>query len=227
MNHRKIGLSLLKGYGLEIGALHNTSPVPEGCIVEYFDVMTKAQAVEIFPEIDPSLIVEPKYIGDLDKNGLTQFEDEKFDFVILNHVIEHVANPIHVISEVFRIVKKLGLVVISCPDKRFAFDKDRNLTPFEHLLEEYYNEVDYVTDEHYIDFLSKVHPEVMKLPPDQIRIHIENVRRRREHAHVWNSKTFKDFLERTFSLLKINAICVYESDGDENQFEYFAVWRRI
>ena len=60
--------------------------------------------------------------------------DNTFDFVILNHVIEHVANPINAIKEIFRVTR--GLVVISAPDKHFTFDKQRQLTPFDHLMTE-------------------------------------------------------------------------------------------
>lgn len=226
MNHRKAGFNYLKGYGLEIGAMHNPSPLPEGCRTEYLDVMSKAQLMELFKEVDPALIVNPDYLGDIDKDGLAQFENEKFDYVILNHVIEHLANPIKAVREIFRIVKRSGFVVISCPDKRFTFDKERNLTTFDHLFEEFANNVNDVTDDHYIDFLSNVHPHIMNLPADQIRIHLEMVRKRREHVHVWDSLSFKDFLNRCLSLFKIDATCVYESDGDSNKFEYFSVWRR-
>lgn len=226
MKHRNAGFNCLKGYGLEIGAMHNPSPIPEGCIIEYLDAIPAARAMELFKEIDPALIIEPTYLGDLDRDCLKNFDDGKFDFVILNHVIEHVANPIYVIYEIFRIVKKAGLAVISCPDKRFTFDKDRDLTTFDHLMEEFINKVRDVADNHYIDFLSKVHPNIMHLPMDQFHIHLENVRQRREHAHVWDSKTFKDFLYRSFNFLNINAICVYESNGNSNQFEYFSVWEK-
>jgi SAM-dependent methyltransferase len=227
MEHRAQGINLIRGHGLEIGAMHNPTSIPQGCTAVYLDAMTRAQAMETFKEVDPAQFrIEPEYIGDLDHDGLAQFSDEQFDFVILNHVIEHVANPIHVVSELFRIVRKGGHVVLSCPDKRFTFDKDRNLTPFEHLLDEYRNGVTEVTDDHYLDFLRHVHPEVMALPLADLQPHVENVRRRREHAHVWDSDSFRRFLIRSLALWQMDATCVCEVDGDANQFEYFSVWQR-
>jgi SAM-dependent methyltransferase len=220
-------LALLKGHGLEIGAMHNPTPVPEGCHVDYFDVISRAEAMATFPEVPPeSFKIDPKYLGDLDAGGLEQIGGETFDFVILNHVIEHVANPIKVVGELFRIVRKEGLVVIACPDKRYTFDQSRKLTGFEHLQREYEAGVADVTDEHYLDFLAGVHPEVMTAPPEVLSQHVAHVRRRREHAHVWDSASFRDFLERSLALLGIGATCVFEATGDQNEFEYFSVWKK-
>lgn len=226
-NLREMGLAILHGNGLEIGAMHNPTPVPIGCGVEYYDVVTKAEAMALFPELpNESFSIEPKYIGDVDKDGLSVIPKDHFDFVILSHVIEHVANPIRVVEEIFRVVKPGGHVVIACPDKLYTFDKDRAITSFSHLLEEYRSGIVEVTDDHYLDFLRGVHPEIMKLPPEQITIHLQAVRERREHAHVWDSFSFKDFLVRSFEFLDVQAFCSYEVAGAETQIEYFSIWEK-
>lgn len=220
------GLGLLQGSGLEIGAMHNPTPLSQECTMKYLDAMSRAEAITTFRELPPEQFkIEPDYIGDLDRGGLNQIPDGHFDFVILNHVIEHVANPVQVLFDLFRVVKEGGLVVISCPDKRFTFDKARELTAFEHLQREFQSRVDNVTEEHYLDFLRGVHPEVMTAPPEQLAAILGSVRQRREHAHVWDSQTFKGFLQCSMLLLGIRATCVYEVDGELNQFEYFSVWR--
>lgn len=226
MDIRTQGYSFLRGHGLEIGALHHPAQLPPTLTVDYFDAITKQQAVQFFPEVPAELIVDPTYLGDLDKGDLRQFADEQFDFVILSHVIEHVANPLNVIADVFRIVRVGGHVVLACPDKRFTFDKHRDLTPFLHLALEFHNQVDHVTDDHYRDFLAGIHPHILSLPEDQIAVHLASVRARREHAHVWDSNTFRAFLVATLSMFNENATCLYESFGHENQLEYFSVWRR-
>lgn len=227
MKYRTPGLALLKGHGLEIGAMHNPTPLPKGCLIDYFDVASRAEAIALFPEVPPeSFTIDPKYLGNLDTGGLRQIGNDAFDFVILNHVIEHVANPIQVISELFRIVRKGGLVVISCPDKRHTFDRNRQLTGFDHLLRDYEANTTEVTDEHYLDFLAGVHPEVMSSKPDILAHHVANVRRRREHSHVWDSTSFRDFFKRSLALFSIAATCLYESLGDSNKFEYFSVWQK-
>lgn len=227
-NFREKGLALLRGTGLEVGAMHNPVSVPPNCVVEYFDVVNKLQAMKLFPELSAdSFVIEPRYVGDVDKNGLSIIADRHFDFTILSHVIEHVANPIRLIEEIFRIVKPSGHVVIACPDMLYTFDKTRELTPFNHLLDEYRSGVSDVADDHYLDFLKGVHPEIMVLPPEQLAIHLKAVRDRREHAHVWDSFTFREFLDRSLELLGIRALCSYEAVGHETQIEYFSVWEKI
>lgn len=226
--HRDSGLALLHGHGLEIGAMHNPTVFPSDSTIDYFDVVTRQEAIALFPELPiEAFKIDPLYVGDVDKGGLLVIRDGFYDFVILNHVVEHVANPIKLVSELFRIVHMSGLVVISCPDKDYTFDKKRLLTSFEHLLAEYRENVTDVTDDHYIDFLSGVHPEIMQLPPDQIAVHVGHVKSRREHAHVWDSASFNEFLLNSMAYLDVNAICLFKASGEVTRFEYFAVWKKL
>lgn len=224
--HRQEGYDLLAGRGLEVGAFHHPATLPEGCAVEYCDVCTRAEASERFPELDPGGLVEVDHLCDLDREGLAIFADGAFDFVVCNHVIEHVANPIRTLGEVFRVARPGGLVVLAAPDRRFTFDRDRPLTPFAHLRDEYERGISVVTDEHYLDFLTHVHPEVMSSSPEEIAAHVASVRARREHAHVWDSASFEEFLERALGLLGIRATPLLVRRGDENGYEHFSVWRK-
>ncbi|MCK5525244.1 MAG: methyltransferase domain-containing protein [Thiomargarita sp.] len=225
--HRRAGYDLLTGHGLEIGACHQPAIIPAHCTIEYCDAQSKEEIIQHFPELNIDALVEVNYICDLDKVGLSLFEAERFDFVIFNHVIEHVANPIKVVSELFRITKPGGHVVISAPDKNFTFDRHRPLTSFAHLKEEYENNVTVVTEEHYIDFLRAVHPEVFKLNPEQLQDYINSVRNRREHAHVWDSQSFNEFMLNALTLLQIKTTRLFINVGENNQFEYFSVWQKL
>jgi len=227
LNHRQDGYNLLTGHGLEIGAFNQPAIIPAHCKIEYCDAQSREDAIQCFPELKVNDLVEVDYICDLDKEGLSLFEAAHFDFVILNHVIEHVANPIKVVEEVFRITKYDGLMVISAPDKNFTFDKDRALTSFAHLQEEYENQVTEVTDAHYIDFLGAVHPKILKLSGDKLQFHINSVKSRREHAHVWDSSTFAEFISATLNLLQLRATCEFVSVGNKNKIEYFSVWKKL
>jgi SAM-dependent methyltransferase len=55
---------------------------------------------------------------------------EKFDTVILSHVIEHMPDIIAFFDDIASIVKKNGRLVIIYPDARFCFDHFRNGTSF-------------------------------------------------------------------------------------------------
>ena len=218
---------MLKGTGLEIGALHEPAKLPPDCRVEYFDVSSAAESARRFPEIDASRLVAVDHLGDLDQDGLAKFAANRFDFVILSHVLEHVANPIKVIAEVFRITRAGGIVVIAIPDKDYTFDRPRALTTYEHLWDDYVRDVRENPDEHYMDFLRFVGPHVFAESPQNLPGHLQWVRGRREHVHVWNSATCGTFLRESLNRLNINARLRHESTGAENGHEYFTVWEMV
>ena len=226
MKHRKEGYTFLHGTGLEIGAFHEPACLPENCSVSYFDALNREQAVKRFPEIDSSRLVNVDIIGDIDQHDLKKsVQPNSLDFVIANHVIEHVASPIAMIEDVTAILKEGGHFVISAPDKRFTFDRKRPLTTFSHLESEYLQGIDHVDDKHYLDFLKYVAKHVFEEPDRDIKGDIAFARSRREHAHVWDSDTFRDFLSCCQSTIEVYYETIYESAGDENGIEYFAVLR--
>ena len=224
LRHRHKGYEFLSGRGLEIGALHIPARLPPRCTVDYCDIMPKIEALKLFPELVNESIVDATFLCDLDKEGLYLFHDNTFDFVILNHVIEHIANPIKAIKEIFRVTR--GLVVISAPDKHFTFDKPRQLTPFDHLMTEYTNNITSVSDDHYIDLLRAINPDAFNHGEKALQDAIDQQRVRREHAHVWSSESFKKFLLASLDALDLSAACLYESMGTDNKLEYFSVWTK-
>ena len=79
-----------------------------------------------------------------------------------------------------------------------------NLTPFEHLLSDYRNDVTEVSDDHYVDFLIGVYPGMRALDEKELAERVANVKQRREHAHVWDSNSFKEFLLNCFECFGIS-----------------------
>lgn len=75
---------------------------------------------------------------------LSEVPDDKYDFALSSHSLEHVSNPLKALLEWNRVVKKSGKLVLILPDKTRTFDSMRNYTVFEHLLEDLKNN----TDEH-------------------------------------------------------------------------------
>ena len=91
----------------------------------YFDRISSEQAKDLFPEISHKKLPKVDMIGDLDDEGLEQIPSESFEFIIMNHVLDHLFDPIQVIKESLRILKPGGSLVMSVPDKRFTFDSER------------------------------------------------------------------------------------------------------
>lgn len=222
MKHREACGKFLFGHGLEIGALHFPTKIPPHCSIEYLDVESIEKIRTAFPDIDGHNIVEPNYVGDICKHTISDITKKRFNFIILNHVLEHVANPIQVIQNIWEGIADSGFFIISVPDKDFTFDRTRPLATYEHLLADYFLGIIEVCNDHYIDFLNHVHPEVFS-SKERFLNALQSVRNRREHVHIWNSQTFRSSLIRIFEFLNINAIFTYESMGSENQIEYFAI----
>lgn len=226
-SHRKHAYRLLSGRGLEVGALHCPANLPGRCEVEYCDAHSKEEAAKLFPEIESDLLVDVDYIVNLDEDRLSDKVKPLYDFVVMNHVIEHVANPISVLEQLFEVTAPGGYVIISAPDKEFTFDKPRQLTPFDHLLSEYEQKTTFVDDSHYLDFIRHTAPEVFTSGDAQLlAATLASVRERREHAHVWDTESFLDFLASSTRHLKIDANVEFVSKAATNNIECFVMLKK-
>ncbi len=72
-----------------------------------------------------------------DAIDLSKIEDERYDFMLSSHCIEHLANPLKGLFEWKRIIKKGGHIAIIAPDMRYTYDRKRPLTAFEHIEQDY------------------------------------------------------------------------------------------
>jgi len=79
----------------------------------------------------------------------------------------------------------------------------------------------------YIDFLWAVQPEAFQESQVVFQRKLDAVKTRREHVHVWDSETFDNFLSQCLKLCQIAAKRVFLSRGEQNQFEYFSVWKKL
>lgn len=226
--HRTQAYKVLTGRGLEIGALHCPAIVPEGCVVKYCDAQSRQVSARLFPEIERSSFVDVNYLVNLDEEKLASKVEPPYDFVIMNHVIEHVANPMAVLQDLFAVVRQDGLVIISAPDKEFTFDKPRPLTPFNHLLSEYQNGVSHVEDDHYLDFVRHTSPDIHKSGDKELLADaLKSARQRREHAHVWDTHSFLGFLKESLHFFGISVAFEFVSAAKDNNFECFVVLRKL
>ena len=92
----------MSGSGFEIGALHEPAMLPSQCNVSYFDALSREEAEKRFPELDKERLVTVDRVGDIDKRELRNLGEAAQDFLVANHVIEHVACPIAMIEDLFQ-----------------------------------------------------------------------------------------------------------------------------
>jgi SAM-dependent methyltransferase len=75
-----------------------------------------------------------------------------YDFLISCNNLEHLANPLKALAEWRRVVKPGGHILLVLPRKESNFDHRRDITRFDHLLEDLANG----TDEHDLTHLPEI-----------------------------------------------------------------------
>jgi SAM-dependent methyltransferase len=129
-NHRLLFTHYLKGYGLEIGALNSPLPLPKDVKAIYSDILTPEQLDRSYPgSKHPDIISNSEEFPDTPTNT--------FDFIVANHVLEHVTDPIKALGEWYRVLKDGGILFVTLPDKRYTFDRRRQRTLLAHLIEDH------------------------------------------------------------------------------------------
>ena len=126
---------MLSGGGLEIGALHLPLPVPPHTSVLYSDVLEPEEIDRRFPGSR-----HPDFVSD--GEHFPTVANDTFDFVVANHVLEHIGNPIRALKEWHRILRPGGLLFMALPDKRYTFDYMRKRTTLRHIQDDYHNNLD-------------------------------------------------------------------------------------
>ncbi|MGH9826742.1 MAG: methyltransferase domain-containing protein [Blastocatellia bacterium] len=132
------GLDLARLSGLEIGPL--TSPVvrkSDGDITYIDHVGTEALRTKYSGDIhvDPSLIVDVDVIWE-GRDLPTQIKGGAgFDYIIACHVIEHVPDLVHWLSQLRSALKPEGVLRLVVPDRRFTFDRLRRETQLSDVID--------------------------------------------------------------------------------------------
>ena len=124
-----------------------------------------------------------------DAVDLSKIETAKYDFVLSCNNLEHIANPFRALTEWLRILKPGGLLLLVLPDKRYNFDHNRKTTNFEHLVEDFKNNI---TEEDltHLDEILEFHDLSMDPPSGDIdnfkKRSIDNIHNRCLHHHVFD-----------------------------------------
>jgi len=105
---------------LEIGALD--SPTFPERNINYLDWFSRDELMAELaenPRHTADRIVDPEYV--VKDKRFAEHIDARFDVVIANHVIEHVADPITWLQQI-RVVAPHGDLFLAVPDRRHTFD---------------------------------------------------------------------------------------------------------
>ena len=245
MNYRQqLANKYLIGNGVEFGALHNPLKVDSSqAKVLYADKFSKQKLIRLFPELQKVAtdIVETDIYFDLNK-GIKEYCKlpkcaVNFNFYIANHVIEHLINPLRFLDNLHFIMKQGDRLYLALPDKEYTFDKNRAITNWEHLYDEYSNNTSQLSEAHIREFIFNVIPlEHRQEYYSQLRKNYQNwfkrqiIKREQSnrsiHVHVWNQKSFDSFLNKAIKTLKLNFKILEKVDSQANKHEMIYILQK-
>jgi SAM-dependent methyltransferase len=179
----------LRGDGIEIGALHAPLGIHRTARVRYVDRLTVDEQRKHYPELAGVPLAPVDVIGSAE--DLTAFDDSSLDFVIANHLLEHLEDPIAGLVEFERVLKPGGVAYVGLPDQRRTFDRDRELTSVDHLLRDHEEGAVISRRDHYVDWAR----HVAQVQPGELDGYVENYMSDAYsiHFHCWQPDTFLDF----------------------------------
>jgi SAM-dependent methyltransferase len=146
----------LAGEGIEIGAMALPMRVPPEVTVRQVDRMSRAQLIETEGPAMREVGDHPERIPEIDvvddAATLTRFADASVDFVIANHVLEHLEDPIGALQAMLRIIRPGGVLLLTLPDAAHTFDAPRARTTVGHLLADHEQGPGVSRAEHYAEW---------------------------------------------------------------------------
>ncbi|WP_298439773.1 methyltransferase domain-containing protein [Geobacter sp.] len=231
---RQLAARYLRGTGLEIGALHFPLQVPAGVDVKYVDYATREENIRRFPELDGEKIVFTDFVED----GFTlhSLDGASQDFLVANHVLEHANNPIQVLVNWSRILRRDGVLFVSVPIGARCFDRGREVTTLRHLIEDFelvargdLGEFARRNRRHYEEWVRISMRNVHKLRASEAEL-MEMIEKMSDesteiHYHVFSRDSFGELLEY-FTLVvdtSLTCECLVKSRGGA---EYVAILRK-
>jgi SAM-dependent methyltransferase len=189
----------LNGSGVELGPGHHPMPIPfPGVSVRYVDRWQPEENLALFTNLESgATFPKPDIVANLDVDRLAALPDESQDFVIASHLLEHLADPLTQLGEIYRVLKPGAVILVFLPDRRYTFDRQRSATPLAHLIAEHRDRVTVVSDEHIEDYLRKTDVWDPSWTPEQEREQFDLNRQRSIHVHCWSEDEFLPVIEYT------------------------------
>jgi SAM-dependent methyltransferase len=191
MNLRTEIANGLAGHGIEIGPGLDPIQLPPNTSVVYVDKPLEggyAVAHGLTNNDQPAISVE----YDIDVDGMLWAKNMGVDFVIACHLIEHLANPLRFIKEVWESLPVNGKLLLIVPDRELSFDFGRPSTSLDHLLTEYSEGCNSVSEKHIRQELAHSMGLLdLNEVPD---FEVEKWRELTVHAHCWTGAEFMAML---------------------------------
>jgi SAM-dependent methyltransferase len=206
-----ISNNYLRGNGIEIGALHAPLRVSPEATVRYVDLVPPETSAQISPHLNGFVTVDVLDDGEI----LSTIQDDSLDFIIANHFLEHCMNPLGTIRIHLQKIRPGGILYYAIPNCELTFDRERAITPFEHLVADDREGGETSKWSHYLDYAKHVdhkldpdeqHEQALKLQQSDNRIHF----------HVWDAAAVEDMLRQAVDYLG-GAFSIRETVSVDNE----------
>jgi SAM-dependent methyltransferase len=220
---RRFAAELIKGAGIEIGALHNPFPVPADARVSFVDRLCTSRLREEYPELADRPLVDVDSVDD--GEALATIADDTLDFVVASHFLEHCEDPIGALKAHLRVLRRGGVWLVALPDRRHGVDRGRDPTSLEHLLGDHEHGGARSRAEHYNDWVRLVDVPLGNVDPREVERHAAELLRRRYsiHFHCWTADEFSEQLRQVLHHFRLRARVIAER---RNGHEFLVAVRR-
>lgn len=152
-----------------------------------------------------------QYIADA--TDLSALPAEKYDFLLSSNNIEHIANPMRAVEQWIRLLKPGGVLVVIAPRKESNFDHKRECVKFDHLLQDFKEDMP-ETDLTHLEEILQLHDLSMDLAAgtfEQFKERsLKNIENRCLHHHVFEPRILQQIYE--YFDLDVMANLSFESD---------------
>ncbi len=145
--------------------------------------------------------------------NLNSIADNSYDVVISCNNLEHIANPLKAIVEWRRILNNKGIIILILPNKNANFDHRRKDTTFDHVLNDYHDDIG-EDDLTHLDEILHCHdlkrdPQAGNFKSFKSRC-LENYKNRCLHHHIFNQQLLVNILNHA----KFSIVHQYSSSKD-------------
>lgn len=183
--------------GLEIGPSMHPTLAKNECNISFLDYVSREEQRE-HCSTDEDFQRVPETDIFVTSDQYSDFVSERYDYIIANHVIEHVSDVIGWLRELETLLVDDGILFLTIPDKNFSFDKYRQLTPFHHLVSDYLHGPGYSDKEHILDifinydmnYVGKEFHPIKKMDASLLKKEFSRDAFIGLHRHVFTGDTF-------------------------------------
>ena len=130
----------LAGHGLEIGASWRPLlPKAKGYDVRVADHLDQAGLVAKYDGVRPTDAIEPVDFV-LTGPRLTDTIDERFDWIVGSHVLEHTVCLVTFLRDAETLLRPGGVLSLAVPDRRYCLDRFRDRTSLGRVIDVFRSE---------------------------------------------------------------------------------------